>query len=213
MLDKKGNFSKKGRTEMGGPSTLAGGMMKKGSGKKDKDGKEMPGMKDLFKCMKDVAPAKAAKIKCDIAMEAMKTKYGCDLRGDDGMKAAFAGSEADNLDKQGKTGMEDKMRGFGMSMKMEAMCDKADRLKETLKAEKKECPTGCSKDAWKELEECKMVDAKDIFEGSCKAGTKLTKDNLKKQFPNCGVRIEDAMKKKKMQKKVKGKMKMKVSNK
>merc|ERR1719421_2080790 len=136
----------------------------------------------------------------------MKAKFGCDLRGDAGMKAAFGGSKADELDPK-KISKENPGKGMGIAMKFKASCDRADRVKDTLKKENGKCP--CAPAALMELSECIDAKASDVFDGSC-SDAKLTPAILKKQFPNCATEMGKALAKKKMKKVIKSKFQMKM---
>ena len=45
---------------------------------------------DRYKCTSKMAPREELDaVRCDMALETMKNKYGCDLRGASGLEAAF----------------------------------------------------------------------------------------------------------------------------
>jgi hypothetical protein len=185
----------------GGVPTVAAGLLKNESSMAG-----VPGNKEMFNCLKKVAPERVHAVKCDFAMLTMKIKHSCDLRGKAGMKAAFAGDKADDL---GNRTRHEK-KAFGQTRKFEAACDRADRVKETLKEEQSTCP--CNAEAFKELAECAMTDAKDIFEGACDSTDKMDMESLKKQFPNCAAELEVALKRTKRVKQVRSSLTMQVSN-
>jgi hypothetical protein len=122
------------------------------------------------------------------------------------MKAAFAGSQADDLGDRTRH----EQKAYGQSRKFEAACDRADRVKETLKAEQSTCP--CNAEAFKELAECAMTDAKDIFEGACDSRDKMDMESLMMQFPNCAAELEGALKRATRVKQVRSRLTMQVSN-
>merc|ERR1719454_2003047 len=93
---KKANESlkEKGVSPKGGKKTFTQGMIQKG---KKKDGEA--GNMELYKCARKVAPQELGNVRCDLALETMKSKLNCDLRGDHGMLAAFGGKSEDDLKK------------------------------------------------------------------------------------------------------------------
>lgn len=174
------SFTRRTTSASGAEPTFGAGLLKRNSTMAG-----VPSNKDMFNCLRKVAPQRANAVKCDFAMSAMKEKFSCDLRGDAGMKAAFAGGD----DLGNRTKHEGK--AFGQTKKFEAACDRADRVKDTLKAESSTCP--CNMEALKELTECEMTDAMDIFEGACDKEHKMDRVSLKQQFPNCAAELEAAL--------------------
>jgi hypothetical protein len=142
-----------------------------------------------------------------MALEVVKNKHGCDLRGEEGMEAAMAGRDDVNAENFLEA-------GYGQAKKYLMSCDTSTRVKDGLKDKAAQCPAACTVEALKELKECRNEDASKVVEGTCSSDNKkMDKDSFKSEFPNCAMQLESALKKSKPKKKIRSSMKVDVSDK
>jgi hypothetical protein len=202
-LDDAQSFVSKSRSASDAISTFADRFVKQTS-----TSEQAPGNAEMLKCLNAVAPEEVKKVKCEIGLQAMKSKFGCDLSGEKGMEAAFGGRGEDL--EAGKIKKGSPGRGFGQGMKYKAMCDRPDRVKDIVQSKGQKCP--CSFEAFKELAECADVDSKGVFDGACSAGEKMSLNVLKQQFPNCVLELAKALGKDHIKSKLTGRIQMTVSD-
>jgi len=206
QLAKVGNKTgmHKRKTSSNGTSTLTGGLMREGT---NRTNQSKPGNKELMGCLRKVKPDSVSKVACDIALEVVKTKYGCDLRGEEGIEAAMAGRDDITIQNW-------RQKGFGQANKYVMSCDTSTRVYGELQTKAAQCPANCTVEALKELAECRNEDASEVVEGTCSGDNKkMDKDSLKSEFPNCASNLETSLRKKRTHKKIKSSMKIDVSNK
>jgi len=173
-LDKVAEISTK-NVKIGEAATFTKGLLNKA------------GNKEMLRCLKAEDPNLEKEVKCDVALDVMKTKFGCDLRGAEGIEAAFAGEQAINTKPdladlgtgatqqqkmhKFKEFQEGEGKGFGSTKQFTATCDRVDRLAEEMPTRGRTCPASCTKEALKELKECVGVKPEKVFYGKCDDGS------------------------------------------